>query len=554
ARLPPVRRALVRRAITEAREGVRERERTKSLAVAMVDAGRRLARAAGARLFAEQRVDRPDDVLFLTADELAAALAGAAPSRPQLRRRRRRYERAALVPAPRLIDLRSGADPPEPATWRGTGVSAGVGMGPARVVAAGEPMRLEPGEVLVAPVLDAALGPLLASAAGAVAEIGGMLSHGAVVARELGVPCVVDVREATTRIRTGDPVLVDGSTGEVRPWEAPVGETGPIPGLDLLARASAADEAFHVLEPHPLARESVYVNVQDPEARLVLVASLGARPRGNGEALVALGLPDGRVLFALELAPLQRGPSGVSVGAMESRWAPVRLRFDGRLSSHEADGFPPGPLPLVLAPRTVEARIDLSFVPTTPAIDFTQGLPEAEREALRPVGAHHVEQSGRWQGWVEVDGRQYDVEGTGSRDHSWGRRDWEAAEWWRLFTARFGDDLAVHALAVSAGGRVVEGGFVWRHGEVERIRRVAFAARRGPFGLSGLDLELGTARGPLYLTGQVERTLTVPVQLARSLGRQLSGRPWRLLLHENYTRYTCAGREGRGMAEITERP
>src|SRR5207245_10031427 len=237
-----------------------------------------------------------------------------------------------------------------------------------------------------------------------------------------------------------------------------------------------------------------------------------------------------------------------------ARWAPVRVRVDGRLSSHEADGFPPGPLPLVLAPRTVEARIDLSFVPTTPAIDFTQGLPEAEREALRPVGAHHVEQSGRWQGWVEVDGRQYDVEGTGSRDHSWGRRDWEAAEWWRLFTARFGDDLAVHALAVSAGGRVVEGGFVWRHGEVERIRRVAFAARRGPFGLSGLDLELGTARGPLYLTGQVERTLTVPVQLARSLGRQLSGRPWRLLLHENYTRYTCAGREGRGMAEITERP
>jgi len=170
------------------------------------------------------------------------------------------------------------------------------------------------------------------------------------------------------------------------------------------------------------------------------------------------------------------------------------------------------------------------------------------------VGAHHVEHSGRWQGWVEVDGRHFDVEGTGSRDHSWGRRDWEAAEWWRLFTARFGDDLAVHALAVSAGGRVVEGGFVWRHGEVERIRRVAFAGRWGPLGLSALDLELGTARGPLYLAGQVERTLTVPVQLARALGRHLSGRPWRLLLHENYTRYTCAGREGRGMAEITERP
>jgi hypothetical protein len=239
---------------------------------------------------------------------------------------------------------------------------------------------------------------------------------------------------------------------------------------------------------------------------------------------------------------------------METRWDPVRLRFDGRVSAHETDGFPPDPLPLVLAPRTVEVHLDLTFVPTTPAIDYTQGLPEAEREALRPVGTHHVEQSGRWQGWAEVDGRHFVIEGTGSRDHSWGRRDWDAAEWWRLFSARFGDDLAVHALAVSANGRVVEGGFVWRHGDVERIRRVAFAPSRGADGRRRLDLELGTARGPLYLTGEVERTLTVPVQLARSVGRWLTGRPWRLLLHENYTRYTWAGREGRGMAEITERP
>src|SRR5207253_277950 len=108
--------------------------------------------------------------------------------------------------------------PPAEGELLGLGVSAGVGLGPARVVGPGQAVRLEPGEVLVAPVLDAALGPLLASAAGAVAEIGGLLSHGAVVARELGVPCVVDVRDATRRIRTGQPVTVDGSAGLVHPW------------------------------------------------------------------------------------------------------------------------------------------------------------------------------------------------------------------------------------------------------------------------------------------------------------------------------------------------
>jgi hypothetical protein len=56
------------------------------------------------------------------------------------------------------------------------------------------------------------------------------------------------------------------------------------------------------------------------------------------------------------------------------------------------------------------------------------------------------------------------------------------------------------------------------------------------------------------LTAEVERTVTVPVQLARSPLRHLRGRPWRLLLHENFARYTCEGRTGHGMAEFTERP
>jgi hypothetical protein len=56
------------------------------------------------------------------------------------------------------------------------------------------------------------------------------------------------------------------------------------------------------------------------------------------------------------------------------------------------------------------------------------------------------------------------------------------------------------------------------------------------------------------MSGEVQRTVTVPVQLARGLGRHLAGHPWRLLLHENFTRYTCEGRTGHGMAEFTERP
>jgi hypothetical protein len=168
AGLGVVRGALLARALEGARDGVRARERTKSLAVAVVDEGRRLARMAGVLLTAAGRIGEEDDVFFLGVDELRATLDGISPSLPELRRRRRRFEAAADVPAPRVVDLRPGSTSPaaEP-SWRGTGVSPGIGVGRARVVAAGEPVRLEPGEVLVAPVLDAALGPLLASAAGA---------------------------------------------------------------------------------------------------------------------------------------------------------------------------------------------------------------------------------------------------------------------------------------------------------------------------------------------------------------------------------------------------
>jgi hypothetical protein len=242
------------------------------------------------------------------------------------------------------------------------------------------------------------------------------------------------------------------------------------------------------------------------------------------------------------------------VGAAEYSWSPLHLRFTGRAARFAAARFPDAPLPLLLRRRKVHLDLDLAFTPTTPAIDFAAALSEESREHLRPLGAHHVEQSGRWQGRLEIDGVAHTVEGTGSRDHSWGRREWAAADWWRLFTVRFGDDLALHALVVSVRGHWVEGGFLWRGGRAERLTRVLFRPRPGRGPLETIDLECVSAGGPpLLVRGTVLRTVTVPVQLARSPLRHLAGRPYALVLHENFTRYEAEGRIGHGMAEITER-
>ncbi|HEY1967355.1 MAG TPA: PEP-utilizing enzyme [Pseudonocardia sp.] len=74
---------------------------------------------------------------------------------------------------------------------------------------------IEPGEVLVCPFTDPSWTPLMAQAAALVVDIGGSASHGAVVARELGIPCVIGTEIAMTALRDGDTVRVDGTHGLV---------------------------------------------------------------------------------------------------------------------------------------------------------------------------------------------------------------------------------------------------------------------------------------------------------------------------------------------------
>jgi pyruvate,water dikinase len=552
ARVGPLRALLLRRAISGAREWVALRETTKSLAIALVDHGRDIARTAARRLVTAGRLAQEDDVFFLSAAALRAALLGSAPSPAAIRRRRKRWEAESGLPAPREVDLDAPeAGRPGEGELRGLGVSAGVGLGAARVVQPGEVARLEPGEVLVAPVLDAALGPLLASAAGAVAEMGGLLSHGAVVARELGVPCVVDVRDATRRIRTGERILVDGGSGQVKRWLDGGRGRGSLAPLRPVERA---DEDFPPLEDHPLARESVYFNLLDPETGLGIVCSLGRKRRGRGEAILALRAPNGRLLFGLERGEGRREDGGLTVGGLAGGGPPARLRARTRLAEHDDDAFPPGPLALLLAPRTVEVRIDLAFHATCPAVDLCESVDEETRRRLEPLGARHVEQSGRAEGEVAIGDRVFRFRGTGSRDHSFGRRDWEAADHWGLFTMRLGEDVALHALAVCVRGRMVEGGFLWREGRLERVTRVEHVWEMEDGRPRAVAIEVSTEAGsPLHVRGTMLSTVSVPVQPERRPWRHLAGRPWRLVLDESFTRYEGAGRTGFGIAERARR-
>jgi rifampicin phosphotransferase len=185
----------------------------------------------GADLCTAGVLARADDVFFLDLREVGDALAGR-DVRDVAVGRRDRYDReTARRHVPRVLlsdgtepEARSAPTPGADGALMGTAASAGTVTGPARVVLEPAGAYLAPGEILVAPSTDPGWTPLFLTAGGLVMEMGGANSHGAVVAREYGIPAVVGVPAATTSIVTGQQITVDGTRGRVTWVPPPAGE------------------------------------------------------------------------------------------------------------------------------------------------------------------------------------------------------------------------------------------------------------------------------------------------------------------------------------------
>jgi phosphohistidine swiveling domain-containing protein len=190
---------------------------------------RSFALRVGARLRHAGVIDAPGDVLYLRRTEIQELLLEPAGRHATVAERRREHERQKAMIAP----YRVGKPPDEPAepdrfdggrfepdvdgTLRGTGASAGIRVGTARVVLGPADFRnVRPGDVIVAPSSNPSWIPLFVIAGGVLTNTGGVACHAAVVAREFGLPAVVGLGDATTRIPDGATVEMDGTTGRVR--------------------------------------------------------------------------------------------------------------------------------------------------------------------------------------------------------------------------------------------------------------------------------------------------------------------------------------------------
>ena len=214
-----IRKRMFRRLVQDAVEFLDRRERSKTAVLRLGGEVRRVHRSMAVRLRTRGRLSFVDDLDLLGTFELEDTLRGGGPSMEAIVRRRRQHAQAATSgPLPAVFTGRPAAAETVQITgdsFEGWGGSPGRHTATARVLDAATD-RLERGDILVARTTDPSWTPLFLTAGAIIVEEGGPLSHAAIVARELGLPAVLNIPGIVERLRDGEQVVtVDGTSGTV---------------------------------------------------------------------------------------------------------------------------------------------------------------------------------------------------------------------------------------------------------------------------------------------------------------------------------------------------
>ena len=222
----PIKRMIFIHLLARVQNGSVFRENIKSEVIKLLTATRKLLLELGKRLSYEGILKKDDDIFFLKIKEIAPVVQGNADFdiHPVIADRRAYYNKNSSVTPPDVVIGKFDPDSYIPdaidedtQTLNGLGVSPGIATGRARVILrANTEEQLLAGEILVAPFTDPGWTPYFVPAVAIVMDEGGVISHGSIVAREYGIPAVVNVGSGTKIIKTGQTIQVDGNSGIVK--------------------------------------------------------------------------------------------------------------------------------------------------------------------------------------------------------------------------------------------------------------------------------------------------------------------------------------------------
>lgn len=214
----------IRKTIGDAQQGAGLREMTKSILVLALRPYRMMALELGNRWARRGLISAPSDIFFCTWPEIFAILSGEWNGnglKLLVQDRLKTHEANEKLVPPDIIqeDKASRSEPvivPSGNYLQGIGAAAGKTTGIARLIGhPAEGKKLQPGEILVAPSTDPGWTPLFLKAGALVMETGGYISHGAIVAREYGIPAVINVPGIMKAVQNGRIITVDGDEGRI---------------------------------------------------------------------------------------------------------------------------------------------------------------------------------------------------------------------------------------------------------------------------------------------------------------------------------------------------
>ena len=305
----------------------------------------------------------------------------------------------------------------------------------------------------------------------------------------------------------------------------------------------ARHDFAHPVEPDTAWSESYYFNAYDPTADAGFFTRIGVRPNeGTMDVGLSLWLPGTELAVVRGVRPQhQMTDSDLAVGGVRYvRLEPMahwRLTCDAEAIVVDIEAK--------RAPRPAHVVMDVEFRALTPAVGSDgQGRSGAgaSAETRQHVGKGHLEQAGRWSGWIDVDGARHELtRARGNRDKSWGPRRWGGPTMWRWFSVNVGDDVHFGGIRIGTGAGDLHRGWVWRDGGFASIRawdvRTELEADRLTHRVT--HVRATDAQGRVHaLRGDVLRVASLPQHGDR-----------RTLLNEGLARWTYEGREGFGIAE-----
>ena len=300
----------------------------------------------------------------------------------------------------------------------------------------------------------------------------------------------------------------------------------------------------HPVESDEAWSESYYFNAYDPGADAGLFTRIGIRPNeGSIDVGCSIWLPGDEMAFLRGVREQREMLDRVlEVGGVRyemltplKRWR-ITAEGEARIGHLKKRTLRKAPLAL-----------DLTFDALIPAIGSDgQGREGkgASAEARKMTGKGHLEQAGRWSGWIEADGVRHELsaEARGNRDKSWGPRRWGGPRMWRWFSINVGDDVHFGGIRIGTDAGDLHRGWVWKDGEHASVRDWDVRTELEEDGITQrvVHLRVTDKRDRVHeLRGDLLRVMPLP--------SERDGK--KTLVNEGLTRWSYEGRTGYGIAE-----